>query len=142
MRIGPNMLVNIHYSLFLPSGRKVLSSTLDFRYGRGEILPKLEKELTGLSKGDEKEVLLVPHEGYGPFDPDKVKPLPKVIFPENTELKIGQVFEGQVKDGRIVLFYIRGISANKVIADFNHPLAGKSVRFHVKVLDVRRMDAK
>lgn len=144
MRIGYNTLVRINFSVFLPSGEKFYSSndeaSLEFKYGRGEILPKLEKELTGLCKGDEKEVILPPHEGYGPFDPDKLKPLPKEIFSENTELKIGHFFECQVEDGRIVPFYIRGILADKVIADFNHPLAGKTVKFHVKVLDVQRIN--
>ncbi len=135
--IGPNTTVTIDYSLSLRGGVSSQRESLQFRYGAGEILPKLEEELAGLSVGQEKDITLSPNDAYGEIDPNFIRVVPLEVFPGNTEVKAGQAYQGVDETGKRRLFYIRKVDGNHVTIDFNHPLAGKTLYFHVVVRDIQ-----
>ncbi len=134
--IGPNTTVTIDYTLSL--GNRLVSDkeSLKFRYGAGEILPKLEEQLAGLSVGQEKYIIIGPHDGFGELDPQLIRVVPVEVFPSHREVKVGQTYQGMDQKGKRRLFYIRKIEEDRVIIDYNHPLAGKTLYFHVVVRDI------
>ncbi len=100
--------------------------------GEGRLVKGLEKALEGMNEGEEKEVEIPPEEAYGPRDPSKIKIIPLArlarlgITPEP-----GKVVE---IDGKMAV--IRSITGGRVLVDFNHPLAGKTLKARVKVVKV------
>lgn len=121
MEIGPNTIVTMDYTLRLDSGEVVDSSEgndpLVFQFGGGQIIPDLERELTGMKVGDQKEVRVAPEATYGTREPGAVHQIPLDRFPEDITI-------AAITDGQATL-------------DFNHPLAGEPLTFSVTVREVR-----
>ncbi len=98
--------------------------------GEHRIVEGLEEELAKLNVGDEKTIEVPPEKAYGKRDPNKVKLMPlrnftrRGIYP-----KVGEVVE---ING--VMATIRNITGGRVIVDFNHPLAGKTLVYNVKII--------
>jgi FKBP-type peptidyl-prolyl cis-trans isomerase SlyD len=99
------------------------------------MIPGLEKELTGMKIGAEKHVTVKPEEGYGKLNPKAVQEIPKEKIPPNA-LKIGAVLVGTDKNGSPIPMTVREIKEKTVVMDLNHPLAGKTLVFDVKVVDI------
>ncbi|OGB96312.1 MAG: hypothetical protein A3G35_20265 [candidate division NC10 bacterium RIFCSPLOWO2_12_FULL_66_18] len=141
MEIGPNTIVTMDYTLRLDSGEVVDSSDgndpLVFLFGQGQIIPGLERELTGLKVGDQKEVRVAPDEAYGSREPRAVHQIPLDRFPEDITPAVGLRLTVQGPQGEEVPFTIAGISDGRATLDFNHPLAGENLTFSVTVQDVR-----
>lgn len=141
MEIGPNTYVTLDYTVHTEKDEFVDSSEyngpLEFIYGEGDILEALEKELEGLTVGDEKTVTLKPEEAYGDYDKEAVTQLPRDKFPEEQEIKKDMEFVAQLPDGEERVVKVKDISDQGVTLDFNHPLAGKTLKFNVFVQEVR-----
>ncbi len=141
MKIGPQKVVTMDYTLRLGSGEVVDSSEgrapLSFIFGQGELITGLEKELEGLEEGIEKEIILAPEDGYGERDPEMVTVLPIERFPEDLELKAGIILYAKGPDGRALPFRVTQIKEGLVTIDFNHPLAGETLYFTVKIRRIR-----
>jgi len=145
MRVGPNTVVAIDYRLTLDTGDVVDSSEtrspLRFLYGRGHLIPALERELEGLEVGHEKDVTLSADEGYGSRSETLVRDFPRDAFPPEVELRDGVTLYAEAPDGRRVPFTVRVVGLESVQVDFNHPLAGQSLHFWVAVREVREASA-
>src|SRR5262249_17921263 len=105
--------------------------------GTQQIIPGLEKALTGLTVGDTKEVTVAPADGYGEKNPNAVQEVQKKLIPPDA-LVVGTRLQGQAPDGHMVYPQVAEIKDDTVILDFNHPLAGKTLHFDVKVLDIQQ----
>ncbi|MFQ6083355.1 MAG: peptidylprolyl isomerase [Candidatus Aminicenantia bacterium] len=140
MKIGPNTTVKMDYSLFLKSGEMVASTEgkepIEFKFGQGELLEALERKIEGMEPKEEKEIVLTPEEGFGNINHEAILEIPKNNFPEDVELKEGMTFRLQRDDGQIVPFIIRRVKDDLVTIDFNHPLAGETLRFVVIIREV------
>jgi FKBP-type peptidyl-prolyl cis-trans isomerase SlyD len=112
-------------------GREPLKVT----QGRHEIIPGLEKALEGMAAGEKKKVTLAPTEAYGTVDPKAFQEVDKNMVPADAQ-KVGIQLEGKTADGKTVYPRISEVKNETVVLDFNHPLAGKTLHFDVKVLDV------
>jgi FKBP-type peptidyl-prolyl cis-trans isomerase SlyD len=64
-----------------------------------------------------------------------MRTIPRSQFPPG--VKVGGQLEGRGSDGREQVFNVSKIKGDIVLLDGNHPLAGKALRFTLKVLDVR-----
>ena len=109
---------------------------LEFIYGDHTIIPGLEKGILGMKVGEEKEVNVEPKDGYGDVDPKALKEFPKDKMPSQPPLKIGMVLEAKSPQGETFPAVVDKIMDDKVLLDFNHPLAGKSLTFKIKILDI------
>ncbi len=112
-----------------------------FGVTQGMILP-LEKALDGKSAGDEFDVKVVADEAFGQVDPEQVATLEKEIFVVDGKfdaevIKAGAVVPMMTADGYRINGVVKEVTETSVVMDFNHPLAGKDVRFKGKVLEVR-----
>ena len=141
MEIGPNTYVSLDYTVHTDQDEFVDSSEyngpLEIVYGEGSILKALEKELEGLTVGDEKTVKLQPEDAYGEYDKEAVTELPREKFPEEQEIKKDMEFVAQMPDGEERVVRVKDVNDNEVTLDFNHPLAGKTLEFNIFVQEVR-----
>ncbi len=140
MKAASGMVVTMHYTLS-DDGGAVLDSSQDgdpltYLHGHGNIVPGLEKALEGKEAGHKSRVTVVPAEGYGDVNPDAIFEAPRAHFPEEANLAEGQRVYADGPNGQIVLTVVR-LTETGAILDANHPLAGKTLRFDVEVVEVR-----
>ena len=131
--------VSLEYTL------KANGETVDSNVGKGEaliytqgaqeILPALEKKLTGLKAGDTKTVKLSAEDGYGKVHAEAVQTVPKDKIPEDAR-KAGAMLRGEGPNGEVMMARVVEVKEDAVVVDFNHPLAGKALEFDVKVIKV------
>ena len=140
-RVAQGTYVTLVYQAFLKSGVKVMATdpgkALVFRFGSGEVWPAIEKEITGLSPGERKSFEVAPEDAYGTFDPSKVIRIPISEVPSASHLKKGTVLEMETDKGEKRLCFVGDIEQEYVVLDFNHPLAGKTLKYRVEVVDVQ-----
>ena len=137
--IQDHMAVQLEYTL--TSDGAVVDSTegrgpLQYVHGQGQIIPGLERQLTGLHVGDAREITVRPEEAYGPVDPSAFVEIPKTQLPPNVTPAVGVVLRGMDPDGKPFRATIHEVKDKAVTLDLNHPLAGKTLLFKVKVIDV------
>jgi FKBP-type peptidyl-prolyl cis-trans isomerase SlyD len=145
VKITDGTQVSLEYTLSLED-KTVVESTvggkpMTYQHGAHEIVPGLETALTGLPKGEKKRVVVKPSEGYGAVDPKAVQEVKKSMIPEQAR-KVGAQLEAKGPDGQSMFPIVTAVNEDTVTLDFNHPLAGKTLIFDVKVLDIRPGEQK
>ena len=111
-----------------------------------DVLPDFEKGLQGLKAGDTFDMTFAPEQAFGKHEQEYVMELDKAIFCneegefDSKTVYVGNVIPMMTEDGYRVHGIVLDITDEKVSVDFNHPLAGKTVRYKGKVVTVR--DAK
>jgi FKBP-type peptidyl-prolyl cis-trans isomerase 2 len=101
-----------------------------FVQGRHELLPALERVVTGMKSGDEKNVELSVEEAFGPYDGRKKKTVPRDELPPQTK-------EGDVLQDRAgYQATVAQLSDTSAVMDYNHPLAGKPLIVKIRILRV------
>jgi len=137
--VQDNMTVEFEYTLTV-DGAVVDSSKgqdpMRYVHGQGQIVPGLEKELTGLQVGDAKQVTVKPQDAYGQMDPEAFIEVPKSKLPKEPAPEVGMILSGQDPEGRPFQAKIAEVKADSVKLDMNHPLAGKTLNFEVKVTSI------
>jgi FKBP-type peptidyl-prolyl cis-trans isomerase SlyD len=78
---------------------------------------------------------LQPEDAFGQRDESLARTIPKSEFPPG--VKVGGQLEGRTDSGEPHVFHVVKIKGDQVLLDGNHPLAGKALRFHLKVTGVR-----
>ena len=146
MIIADKKVVLIDYTLRTDGGEIVDSSEggepLAYLHGSGQIVPGLEKALSGLKVGDAKDVIVEPAEGYGDRDPDGVFGIPRTAFPDTAQLEVGASFVGEDEEGNSLPVRVIGLDGETVTVDANHPLAGQRLHFHVEIREIRDATAE
>ncbi len=140
--IANDQVIEIHYTLKLDNG-DVIDSTDGFKplayiHGKNNIVPGLEKELSGKKVGDSFKVSVTPNEAYGEKNPNLVQVVTKDQFRNADEIQVGMQFQARSAHGQPMLVEIVNIDGDKVTLDANHPLAGKTLHFDVKVESIRQ----
>lgn len=140
MEIAENKLVIIHYKGTLEDGSVFDSSEgrepLEFIFGLGMIIPGLEEGISGLKTGDKKSVEVKAEKAYGPRMDEAMQEVPKSQLPADVELQVGMQLAAQGPQG-VIPVTIANIAEDTVTVDFNHPLAGKDLKFDVEVVEVK-----
>ena len=133
-------VVSLQYTLTGEDGKTIESNKgkepLKYVQGRHQIVPGLEREITGMKIGGEKHVTVKPEDGYGPVSPNAFKEVPKERIPAEA-LKVGTVLTARGLQGQLIPVRIHQIKDKTVVIDLNHPMAGKTLVFDVKVLDIQ-----
>jgi FKBP-type peptidyl-prolyl cis-trans isomerase SlyD len=132
--------VSIEYTLTLENKEVVDTNVgkqpLTFVQGSGQIIPGLDKSLVGMKVGESKRVTVKPEEGYGPVRKDAIIEVDKSKLPPDAR-KAGAQVQAQSQAGQVHVGKVTKIKDNTATIDFNHPLAGKTLFFDVKILDIQ-----
>ncbi len=135
------LVVSIAYTLRLADGEVVDASDadepLEYLHGASNIIPGLERALTGMRVGESKQVRVAPADGYGEYDPEDVEEVDRADFPADLPLQVGMVLEIDDEDGYVSEATVRAVTPRTVTLDYNHPLAGKELMFDVEVVGIR-----
>jgi FKBP-type peptidyl-prolyl cis-trans isomerase SlyD len=139
-QVADGLVVTIDYTLTVDGA--VLDSSeeegpLEYLQGHQNIIPGLERELTGMKVGEKKEVTVAPVDAYGDIEDDAIVDVPLNEFPKDLPLQAGLELEVTDKDKNIMLATVLEVGEDTVKLDTNHPLAGKTLHFEVSVLDLR-----
>ena len=102
----------------------------------GQIVPGLERELAGMSVDEEKDVVVQPEDGYGIYDPSAMEEVPLDFF-GTRRVEQGNAYVARTQDGQEITFLVKQIKDDSALLDFNHPLAGKVLHFHIKITGIR-----
>ncbi|MDX2163770.1 MAG: peptidylprolyl isomerase [bacterium] len=145
-KVADGMVVSFQYKLYV-DGKLYIEedadgddNTIDYLHGADNILPGLEQALAGKRAGDTLSVMLSPDEAYGEYDDEDMETLDRSEVPDAEELAPGMLIEVENEDGSIELAHVKEITPQVVVLDFNHPLAGKSLKYDIEVLGVRQAD--
>ncbi|HKP61422.1 MAG TPA: peptidylprolyl isomerase [Polyangiales bacterium] len=139
MPIRAQQVVSIEYTLTDDDGKTLDSSQgrepLAYLHGAGNIVPGLEKALDGQDVGASLDVKVTPEEGYGNYEAGLVRNVPVRKLP-NGRAQVGQRLQLQGPGGTRV-FTVKAVRGDYAQLDGNHPLAGQTLHFKIKVVDVR-----
>jgi len=141
VQVAENKIVGIEYTLTDSEGEVLDTSEgrgpLAYLHGKGGIIPGLEEALTGKAVGDELKVVVPPEKGYGQRNDGLLNRVPKEAFGGQLEFELGLQFPVQDQNGQPRLVTIVHIEEEAVVLDANHPLAGETLTFDVKIVEVR-----
>lgn len=138
--IEDGKVVSIEYVLTDPSGQELDRSgeePLHYLHGGHNIVPGLEAALAGKTAGDSLRVEVPPAQGYGEKRKTKPQRVLRSHFPPDAQLERGAQFLMQGPDGRPFPIWITKVMGREVHISAEHPLAGVTLCFDVKVHSVR-----
>ena len=140
-KVAQDSTVSIHFSLALADGTAVDGTQdgepLTFTMGDGSMIPALEQVILDLSIGDKQQVSLDPRDTFGFPEEENKHWLDKSDFALDIELEEGLLIEFGTPAGDQVPGILLEITADKVLVDFNHPLAGHEVVFSVEIVAIK-----
>lgn len=113
------------------------SGPVEYTCGNKQIVPGLERQMEGLKAGDKRTFMVAAQEAYGQVDAAAFKEVPKTALPADLEPKVGQILSVRDVNGNSFPVVISEVKDDKVILNFNHPLAGKELQFEVTILEVK-----
>ena len=137
--INKGKKVSLEYTVFLEDGTQIDTNIGDdplvFVLGENQVFPALEMALMGLRVGDSKKIVLKPEEAYGPVVKEAFREVDAESVPPQFRF-VGAVLGVQDPAGGVFPIRVHQINEDRVVLDFNHPLAGRTLQFDVKVLGV------
>jgi FKBP-type peptidyl-prolyl cis-trans isomerase SlyD len=144
-QVQEGSIVSIEYTLTDEDGKVIDSNVgkepLTFVQGAGQIVGGLEKELQGLKTGEEKKVRVKPEDGYGMPNQQAFQEMPRESIPVEAQ-KPGVTLMAKAPDGRAIPIRVHEVKEKTVVVDFNHPLAGKTLNFDVKIKDIKAAESR
>jgi FKBP-type peptidyl-prolyl cis-trans isomerase SlpA len=137
--VKADSLVTLNYRL--ASGDAEFVSTFGaspatLQLGSGELAPPLEACLVGLPVGERHVFLLEPEQAFGAHNPQLVQRVARGELPQQAKIEVHALVEFAAPDGSRFAGLVRELDADAALIDFNHPLAGKPLRFEVEIIGI------
>ncbi len=107
---------------------------LEFVVGAGQMIKGFDEAVVGMKLNEEKNVSIAPEKAYGAVSEDAFKWVPKSQMPPDVNVVIGTKL--MTSSGMPV--EVVDVNADSVKVNFNHPLAGKTLKFWIKVVSVQK----
>jgi FKBP-type peptidyl-prolyl cis-trans isomerase SlyD len=145
MEIDRHRVVAFHYTLRDAGGTELESSRGGepsvYLHGANNLLPALERALTGRATGDTPSVSLAARDAYGSRDPARQQRVPVKHLLFRGRLRPGMVVQVNTAEGHrpATVLKVGKFSAD---IDTNHPLAGRDLVFDIEIVDVREATAE
>lgn len=141
MTIAQHKVVTIHYKVVDVASGDVIDSSegaepMTYLHGAQNIIPGLEGALEGKQVGDEFDVTIEAADAYGEHSEERIQQVPVEAFEGVENVEPGMAFTAETEHGPVNLI-VTEVVEGTVTVDANHPLAGKSLAFSVKVESVR-----
>ncbi len=109
---------------------------LEFEAGSGQVVKGFDAAVIGMKVGEEKEVTLQPDDAYGQPNPELTKKVPRDHLPKEQEPQVGMTLMVNLPTGQQFPATISEVTDSEVTIDLNHPLAGKVLKFKIKVVGI------
>lgn len=130
--------VQLHYTGTLEDDTVFDSSDgrgpLEFQVGGGGIIAGFNDAVMDMAVNEEKKVVLTPDKAYGQPRDDLQREFPKTMLGD-MKIEVGQDLRFSSPHGPISGKVV-AIEGDNFMADFNHPLAGKTLAFQIKVAGI------
>lgn len=141
MKVSKGDIVSVEYTIRLDDDRVIETTVgeapLSYTHGQNEILQGLEAGLDGMERGAAKVITVEPVDAYGEIHSEGFFEVQRERVPAEAQ-RIGTKLETTAPDGRVVFPYVAEIRTDVIVLDLNHPLAGRTLRFDVRVVDIQR----
>jgi FKBP-type peptidyl-prolyl cis-trans isomerase 2 len=129
--VADGAIVFMEYTITIPESDLTIPDNLGlFEQGHHDLLPNVEKALTGMKKGEDKRIDLKSEEAFGPYDESKRGEINRDRLP--ADVQPGMIF--MTEEG--IPFVVVDLAGPMAKIDFNHPLAGRRVVFDVRIVNV------
>ena len=139
-KVEVNKVVSVHYTGSYTDGEVFDTSEgrdpLLFLVGHGQMISGFEQEMLGAEIGEKRVFTLTPEKAYGMRDEGAIQKVPKSQFPDDMQLAPGMVLGAQSDRGP-VQFSVVSVDGDEVTVDFNHQMAGMTLRFSAEVVGIR-----
>jgi FKBP-type peptidyl-prolyl cis-trans isomerase SlyD len=139
MKIVKNSVVTLMFELKNTDGGLIEKTDEPIAYlhgGYDGIFLLVEQELEGKDEGHQCEIRLLPQDAFGEYDARLIRMEPRDQFP--AEVATGMQFEGRGSEsGQHLIYTVTDVTADQVVVDGNHPLAGQTLIFSCNVMEVR-----
>lgn len=141
MKISDRCVVAIHYTLTSESGEVIDSSqgkdALKYLHGAQNLVPGLERALTGRAVDESFKVVVQPEDGYGVVDPELVQRVERSVLGDIQDLQVGMQLEAASPEGHHQFVIVQEVEADHVVLNANAPLAGQVLHFAIQIESVR-----
>ncbi|MBN1646132.1 peptidylprolyl isomerase [Candidatus Woesearchaeota archaeon] len=133
--------VSVEYTGKLDDG-KVFDSTeksgkpLEFEAGGGFVIKGFDEAVIGMKVGEEKDIKITPDKGYGEVRSELRQKVPKAQLPTDKKIQVGMFLLATLPNSQQFPVKVIEIGDNEVTLDLNHPLAGRSLNFKLKVVKI------
>lgn len=133
--------VIVHYSGSLEDGT-IFSSTyeedepFEFTLGEENVLASFQNAVIGMNEGETKTISVPPEDGYGEHKTEFVLKMEKDQAPPELELEVGKKLQVRLNDGTTRVVTVVAITEDSVILDANDPLAGKTLKFEIELVQI------
>jgi FKBP-type peptidyl-prolyl cis-trans isomerase SlyD len=137
--IKPGKFVSLTYHITDLDGNVLEQNDIPVSYvhgGETELIGSMDQVIAGKGVGDEVEMIVPPEDGFGEHDPD-------LTFTDDIDnvppqfRQLGAEVQMQNQDGEARTFYVSKIEGDQLTVDGNHPLAGKTLKVMIKIVEVR-----
>ncbi len=139
-RVLADSYLTLHYRVSARDGEEYLStfdmSPATLQMGGGQLAESLEACLLGLPAGQRFVFDLEADAAFGQHNSRLVERIARSALPAEMELKENSVLEFTGQNGTSFAGFLRELTADSAVIDFNHPLAGKAVRFEVEIIGI------
>ena len=143
-RVEPGSFLTLHYRLRDGEGVAFVDTfatpPATLSLGSGELAPAMEARLLGLAEGSEESFALAAGEAFGERDPALVHRVSRAVLDAegdaDGDYRVGDVVRFPAPGGQSIAGIVRDVDGEAIVFDFNHPLAGRPVRFDVHLLGV------
>jgi len=143
--VQPGSFLTLHYRLAGPDGADVVNTfgaqPATLSLGTGELAPAMEARLIGLAEGARESFELGAGEAFGARNPELLQRVKLSLLREigdpDASYDVGDVVQFPTPDGAgAYAGVVREVGTDWLLFDFNHPLAGRPVRFDVHVIGI------
>ena len=138
--IAADSLITLHYRVSNEAGVDLVT-TFDatpatLQLGSGELAPPLEQLLIGVTVGEKRSFQLGPDDAFGPHNSQLVQRLGLKDLPATANPELHGMIEFASPAGGKFTGIVRELDSETALLDFNHPLAGKPLRFDVDIIGI------
>ena len=116
---------------------------LKFTVGAHQVIPGFENAVIGKEKDEDIEIRLEPKDAYGDYNPEAIGSIPLEQLPEDLDPEVGMMLAVAQKHGdhvHQVPAVVKKVKDEEIVLDLNHPMAGKTLNFKMKVVDIEKSE--
>ena len=137
-RVGKGCTVKVHYIGRIGNG-EIFEATqedqpVEFRVGSGQVMREFEEAVLGMALDEEKIFAIPPEKAYGQRNEDLEQTIPRAELPAEYTPEVGDILGSEGEDKTLTPVRIKDLTDQTVTMDLNHPLAGETLYFHIKVV--------